>query len=318
MCHLRYVETLSVNQTAHELGVSERQAHRDLRRAEESVATVLWTAHQAKAGDGPTVHQLTSLEQEMAQIGSERRAVDLISMLENVRSAVSRLADQSEIDLVADLLAEPVYIYTNEVLARQALISLISRAVQHSQPGNFDIRLTVGQAGSVVTLQFMPTRPDGISEIIDDTITQLLERLSWRVEVVSKTSGLCQMEIRVMEHGPTILIIDDNSGLIDLLVHYLATHGCHVVASTTGEQGLRLAQELVPDAILLDIMMPHIDGWEVLQTLRTHPVTRSLPVIICSVINDPELAYSLGASLIIPKPVRRDAILAALRELEII
>ena len=61
-----------------------------------------------------------------------------------------------------------------------------------------------------------------------------------------------------------------------------------------------------------------VDGWEVLQTLRTHPLTKSLPVIICSVINDPELAYSLGASLIVPKPVRRDDILAALRELEII
>jgi CheY-like chemotaxis protein len=318
LLHLRYVETLSVQQTAHELGISERQAHRDLRRAEESVATVLWVMHNKTASEQPTAQQLTSLEQEMAQIDSERRAVDLISMLDNVRSAVSRLATQREIKLKVELLAEPVYIYTNEMLARQVLISLISRAVQHSQSGDFAIKLTVGQVGSVITLRFVPTQPDSISDIIDDTILQLLERLSWRVEEVSQINSLCQIELRVMEHGPTILILDDNIGLIDLLVHYLASHGCHVVAATTGDKGLRLAQELVPDAILLDIMMPHMDGWEVLQTLRTHPLTESIPVVICSVINDPELAYSLGASLIVPKPVRRDDILAALREIEII
>ena len=318
LLHLRYVEALSVQQTAHELGISERQAHRDLRRAEESVATVLWVTHNKLADDQPTAQQLTSLEQEMAQIDSERRAVDLISMLNNVRSAVSRLATQRDIRLRVELLAEPVYIYTNEMLARQVLISLISRAVQNSQSGDFSIKLTVGQAGSVITLRFAPTQPEGISGIVDDTITQLLERLSWRVEEISQTDDLCQIELRVMEHGPTILILDDNIGLIDLLVHYLASHGCHVVAATTGDQGLRLAQDLVPNAILLDIMMPHMDGWEVLQTLRTHPLTESIPVVICSVINDPELAYSLGASLIIPKPVRRDDILAALRELGIL
>jgi CheY-like chemotaxis protein len=65
-------------------------------------------------------------------------------------------------------------------------------------------------------------------------------------------------------------------------------------------------------------MMPEVDGWEVLQTLRMRPQTATTPVIICSVINDPELAYSLGASLVLPKPVSRDKVLSALRQLKVV
>ncbi len=62
-------------------------------------------------------------------------------------------------------------------------------------------------------------------------------------------------------------------------------------------------------------MMPEMDGWELLQRLNTHPQTADIPVIICSVINDPDLAYSLGASLFLPKPVSRAGVLEALRQL---
>jgi CheY-like chemotaxis protein len=65
-------------------------------------------------------------------------------------------------------------------------------------------------------------------------------------------------------------------------------------------------------------MMPEMDGWELLQRLRTAPQTAATPVIICSVFNDPELAYSLGASLFLPKPVKRDEVLAALCQLDIV
>jgi CheY-like chemotaxis protein len=61
------------------------------------------------------------------------------------------------------------------------------------------------------------------------------------------------------------------------------------------------------------VMMPGMDGWEVLQRLRNHPDTQHIPVIICSVFNDPELAYALGASSFLSKPVRREDIIKALR-----
>jgi CheY-like chemotaxis protein len=65
----------------------------------------------------------------------------------------------------------------------------------------------------------------------------------------------------------------------------------------------------------MDLMMPHMDGWELLQRLKLAPPTHTIPVIICSVINDPELAYSLGANHFIAKPLNKDALLSALHAL---
>jgi CheY-like chemotaxis protein len=86
----------------------------------------------------------------------------------------------------------------------------------------------------------------------------------------------------------------------------------------SGQEGLRLLQSLAPDAIVLDVMMPEMDGWELLQRIRTSPRTTDVPVIICSVFNDPELAYSLGVSLFLPKPVSQKDVLTALRQVGVL
>jgi CheY-like chemotaxis protein len=81
---------------------------------------------------------------------------------------------------------------------------------------------------------------------------------------------------------------------------------------------IHVLHRTTPDAIILDAMMPDVSGWDVLQAIRTRPETAETPVIICSVFNDPELAYALGASHFISKPVSRDQILTALRQLEVV
>ncbi|MCG8352254.1 MAG: response regulator [Chloroflexales bacterium] len=79
-----------------------------------------------------------------------------------------------------------------------------------------------------------------------------------------------------------------------------------------------MAHELGPDVVVLDVMMPEMDGWEVLQRLRANASNRDLPIIVCSVFDDPELARSLEASLVLPKPIGRDDILTALRQFDVV
>jgi CheY-like chemotaxis protein len=115
--------------------------------------------------------------------------------------------------------------------------------------------------------------------------------------------------------GTRLLIIDDNQGLLDLLNRYLTGQPCLMTGTRSSADGLRLAEETVPDAIVVDIMLPDMDGWELLQRLRARPRTAGIPVIVCSVLGDPGLARSLGASLCLRKPIDRETFLAALREL---
>jgi CheY-like chemotaxis protein len=115
-----------------------------------------------------------------------------------------------------------------------------------------------------------------------------------------------------------VLIIDDNAGLVNLLQRYLSDRACRVTAAANGLEGLALARKIRPDAIVLDIMMPEMDGWEVLQRLRNDPQTTHIPVIICTVVAEPDLAQALKASHFLPKPVRQVEVLDALRQLGVV
>lgn len=99
-----------------------------------------------------------------------------------------------------------------------------------------------------------------------------------------------------------VLCIDDDTEVIDLLRRYLIPEGYSVRSAGSGEEGIRLAQELHPAVITLDIMMPEKDGWQVLRELKNNPVTKEIPVIIHSIIENRPLALSLGAVDVITKP----------------
>jgi signal transduction histidine kinase/CheY-like chemotaxis protein/HAMP domain-containing protein len=102
--------------------------------------------------------------------------------------------------------------------------------------------------------------------------------------------------------GILVLCIDDDAEVIDLLRHYLIPEGYSVRGVGSPEDGIRLARELQPSVITLDIMMPDKDGWQVLRELKSNPASKDIPVIIHSIIENRPLALSLGAFDVIAKP----------------
>ena len=121
------------------------------------------------------------------------------------------------------------------------------------------------------------------------------------------------------DHPPSVLLVDDDPQLSSLLSEYLGGEGFMVHTAADGERALhQLEENPAIDVVVLDIMMPTMDGWEVLQALQNNPKTRPIPVIICSVFNDPDLAFSLGAKQFLSKPICRENVLSALHELGIL
>jgi len=86
-----------------------------------------------------------------------------------------------------------------------------------------------------------------------------------------------------------------------------------VIQAVSGTRAVALARELHPAVIILDVMIPSQDGWEILERLRADPETRGTPVVICSVLPEQTLALSLGVDQFLPKPVSRSALLAILQ-----
>jgi CheY-like chemotaxis protein len=109
-----------------------------------------------------------------------------------------------------------------------------------------------------------------------------------------------------------VLVIDDDASVRDIVQRFLAREGFRVVTAGGGEEGLRLARQLGPDAITLDVMMPGLDGWAVLAALKADPATADIPVIMVTMMDDRNLGYALGAADYLTKPIDRERLLAAL------
>lgn len=121
-------------------------------------------------------------------------------------------------------------------------------------------------------------------------------------------------ELSASEPRRTLLVIDDDFTLRDGLSRMLTKEGFWVAVATNGPDGLRMARTLKPDAITLDVLMPGMSGWEVLERLKADPVLVTIPVILVSVLEDLEKGLALGARGLLRKPVERGALLALLTE----
>jgi signal transduction histidine kinase/CheY-like chemotaxis protein len=110
----------------------------------------------------------------------------------------------------------------------------------------------------------------------------------------------------------TVLVIDDDATVHDLLRRSLAKEGFQVVAASGGEEGLRIAREIRPAAITLDVFMPGMDGWAVLKALKAEPEMADVPVVLLTISDDRGRACLLGATEFIQKPVEAERLAAVL------
>ncbi|MEG3862508.1 response regulator [Microcoleus sp. herbarium12] len=112
----------------------------------------------------------------------------------------------------------------------------------------------------------------------------------------------------------TVLVVDDDPISRDLIQRTLARQGLHIEVAGGGEQALRLAKQLRPDAITLDVIMPGMDGWAVLSALKADPDLAEIPVILLSFVGNKSLGFALGASDYLTKPVDGKRLVALLNK----
>lgn len=112
-----------------------------------------------------------------------------------------------------------------------------------------------------------------------------------------------------------ILVIDDDIAITELMSMLLKTHGFDVISTNSGSEGINLAREKNPSVILLDLMMPDVDGWQVCKVVRTFS---NVPILILSAINDPRMVASVldaGADDFLVKPVPSSVLVAHIRKM---
>ena len=125
------------------------------------------------------------------------------------------------------------------------------------------------------------------------------------------------LEVASTDYRKTkVLIIDDDPAVISLCRKFLLESGCQVCGVMLGSEAMSKTESYEPDVILLDIMLPDKDGWQVLEELKGNPATKNIPVIICSVIDNRQLGLSLGAAGFFVKPVNKETLVDTINKLK--
>ncbi|MGQ9555479.1 MAG: response regulator [Anaerolineae bacterium] len=312
---LRYVEGCTVAEVAREMAVSERQAHRYIRQAETEVATVLWARHRQEAAE-LSQSRRESLGQEVERLPLSPTDVALAEVLNQAADTLAPLYKEEGTSLDIAPMAN-LTVRADAAGLRQCLIALLSYAAQCSRR----VAVEAKPEGDEIWLRIecvpdLDTDSQALGQLLA-TGRALAEAVG--AELQARTwEGKSQLWLRLPGGAScVILVIDDNEGLVDLFERYLSYTGYRVVGASNGEEGLRLAQQSRPAAIVLDILMPGTDGWALLTRLKRDPTTAAVPVIVCSVFNDPHLAQTLGAAAFVAKPVSQADLLGTLASLHL-
>jgi signal transduction histidine kinase/DNA-binding response OmpR family regulator len=112
--------------------------------------------------------------------------------------------------------------------------------------------------------------------------------------------------------GPSVLVVDDDASARDLLSRMLAKEGFDVISAGSGEQALEMARRLKPEVITLDVRMPGMGGWQVLDALKADPAVAVIPVVMVTMVDERGTAFALGASDYLVKPIDRERLAAVM------
>jgi CheY-like chemotaxis protein len=321
----RYVQYFSQLEVADQLGISTRQLRREQGAALEELACRLSNRLDLEArlagemGEAETSPAEDSFHDDLTWLKDAPLAVptDLEQELPAVLNLARPLAAQHKVRLeiekgdVLPCLAVPSLAF------RQALLCLLSVAISRAATGvvHIVIRLQGWEAEIEVRCAEIVSASQ---EVLEDNASslnlarRLADLFGGKLIIAGDVKAFSAMLTLPVQGQVLVLAIDDNPDALHLLQRYTAGTRYRLVGTQSPEQALSLAEELTPHIIVLDVMMPEIDGWEMLGRLRQHPLTSHIPIVVCTILTQEELALSLGASAFVRKPITRQAFLAAL------
>ncbi|MBF0303569.1 MAG: response regulator, partial [Desulfamplus sp.] len=153
------------------------------------------------------------------------------------------------------------------------------------------------------------------SKLGEGSIFTLILPIKWQGAATTHEPFAARKIKSVKPIRKTILVVDDDPDMASMISQHLLHEGYNTITATSGAEALKLAEREHPFAITLDIVMPEMDGWEVLQGLKKNPETKDIPVIIVSVSPDKETGFALGAIGYATKPVSKNLLLAEMRKI---
>lgn len=290
---------------------------------------------------------------EAGKMDLQFEETNVAEIISSVMSTASGLVKDKPIKLLQRVPDDLPSARADPIRVRQVLLNLLSNAAKFTENGEIiveasvpaeyvgapELRVSVSDTGPGIALEDQtklfqafsqvddsPTRKTGGSGLGLAISQQLIQLHGGRIGVQSApgqgstfyfTLPIYQAAVESSDAAGTrvVLAIDDDPQVIRLYERYLEPQGYHVIGLSDPTKAKERALQVRPFAITLDIMMPDYDGWRVLTDLKSDPETRGFPVIVCSVLEQQERGFSLGAADYVLKPILGDGLVRALDRL---
>ncbi|MFN3322374.1 MAG: response regulator [Bryobacteraceae bacterium] len=289
---------------------------------------------------------------EAGRVELRPEVFDMSSAIQEVLDSVRRLAEDKGI-LIESRLHDGTAIHADRVRFKGILYNLLSNSVKFTPAGGRvwvesanaagAISVTVGDTGVGIPPEAHETIFDKFSQVGATTkgvkegtglglaITKRLvelhggsicvesepgvgSRFTFTIPVPQRHGGNEQEAAPVRSHKPLILVVEDEPGARELMSSYLEPHGYKTVMASDAAEAMRLAKELRPDAVTLDLLLPGKTGWQLLREFRETPETAGIPILIVTVMDDGESALAAGATEYLTKPLGKDVFLRTLEK----
>ena len=307
----RFIENISSQALAKELSLGERQIRRNQKKAIRAVALILWDRIQSERS--------RSEEIEPNGFNINREIINLIQVFQSVLDLLSNHFEQQSVTVTFNHPENNLTINSDRIILRQVIIRIFHLFLQHSTSHQIDVWLE--QKNEDVDLHFfLPATKFNMDQFLtylhthENLINQWLNELNIQLDGFNSPEGFHLIVRFVTQEKKLILVVDDQEPALKMYERYLSKTEFKIYGLSKATKVLSKAIELNPTIILLDIMMPKLDGWEILQSLRLNEKTRHIPIIVCSAWGESEFARSLGADYFLKKPITQEELLDVLQK----
>lgn len=267
--------------------------------------------------------------------------LQISEIIQGVTATAAGLIKGKPIELCQEIATSLPAVEADRTRLRQILLNLLSNAAKFTESGTITIRasqedsfliLSVADTGIGIAAEHLATVFEEFRQIDGETnrryegtglgltICRRLVELhggriwaestpnagttfSFSLPILAAPPQPATTLIAPTHDGIPILVIDDDPGAIEIVVAYLGQEGYAVYGITDSRRALEEARLIQPQAILLDVLMPHKDGWEVLAELKADASLRAIPVALYTIVDEQKLGFYLGASAYLTKPL---------------
>jgi CheY-like chemotaxis protein len=319
----RYVRQRPLWEIQDKLSLGERQMRREHHRALLALSMLihahLSSARSQSQAQADAFEPTGQLEDAVQRLTPSPGVFGLAEMIEDVAQLIARARSgnwqepgAASLPLHMTITPPTLKAHTDRGILHQLLLKLAQLSVWNGNADGLCVSAWLRDGQAHVSFE-------GPFTIESEQQDQHYKLCQWLAESLGSrlthTADRVSFALPAGTQARKVLIVDDEPSALELFQSYLSGQNFDVFTESKPENALRNVTTIQPELVVLDVMMPALDGWEVLQRLHHMPVMRDVPIVACSVLNDAELAQALGAARFLKKPILRQQLIRVLTEL---